>query len=108
MFDVGGVLGGVIGSSAVVEGDGESVLSSVIFSGPSPDDVPEDPERYVESRATPARPTRAAVKCDWCECRGEGPFCDWATTSLPEGGLPSLLFRDFAGDSDRSSKEPDI
>jgi hypothetical protein len=44
-FDVGGVFGGVIGSSAVVDGEGESVLSSVILSGPSPDDVPEDPER---------------------------------------------------------------
>jgi len=62
MFDVGGVLGGVIGSSAVLEGDGESVLSSVMLSGASADDVPEDPERYVERRATPARPTSAAVR----------------------------------------------
>jgi hypothetical protein len=45
MFDIGGVCGGVIGSNAVVEGDAESVLSSVILSGPSTDDVPDDPER---------------------------------------------------------------
>lgn len=43
-LDVGGVLGGVIGSKADPDGDGESVLSSVMLSGASADDVPEDPD----------------------------------------------------------------
>jgi hypothetical protein len=59
-FEVGGVLGGVMGSRAEPEGDGESVLSSVILSTPSPDDIPEDPEIFAERRDSP----RALVKLD--------------------------------------------
>ncbi len=61
-FDVGGVLGGVIGSKPDPEGEGESVLSSVMISGFSAADVPEEPDMYVERRATPVRATRAAVR----------------------------------------------
>ena len=47
---VGGVLGGVIGSRAEADGEGESVLSSVRLSGPSVWDNAEDPERYADRR----------------------------------------------------------
>jgi hypothetical protein len=49
-----------MGSSAEPEGDGESVLSSVILSTPSPDDIPEDPEIFAERRDNP----RALVMLD--------------------------------------------
>lgn len=45
MSEVGGVFGGVMGSKAEAEGDGESVLSSVRLSGPSDVDAMEAPER---------------------------------------------------------------
>jgi len=57
-LEVGGVLGGVIGSRAEPDGDGESVLSSVMGSGASPDDVPDDPDTFAERRDNP----RAAVR----------------------------------------------
>jgi hypothetical protein len=57
-FEVGGVLGGVIGSRAEVDGDGESVLSSVMLSGASADEVPDDPEMFAERRESP----KAAVR----------------------------------------------
>ena len=61
VLEVGGVLGGVIGSRAETDGEGESVLSSVRLSGGSADDAPEEPEMYVDRRAMPLRP-RAAVR----------------------------------------------
>lgn len=48
--EVGGVFGGVIGSRAEPDGEGESALSSVRLSGFSPDEVPDDPDTYVERR----------------------------------------------------------
>jgi hypothetical protein len=60
-WEVGGVLGGVMGSKAEPEVDGESVLSSVRLSGASFDEVAEDPDMYVERRAIPVSP-RAVVK----------------------------------------------
>jgi hypothetical protein len=52
-LEVGGVFGGVIGSRAEPDGDGESVLSSVMLSTPSPDEWPEDPEKFAERRDNP-------------------------------------------------------
>jgi hypothetical protein len=52
-FEVGGVLGGVIGSRAEPDGDGESVLSSVMLSSASPDKVPVEPEMFAERRDKP-------------------------------------------------------
>lgn len=60
-WEVGGVLGGVIGSSAEPDVDGDSVLSSVRLSGASLEEVVEEPEMYVERRVIPVSP-RAAVK----------------------------------------------
>jgi len=44
IFEVGGVLGGVIGSKAEPAGEGESVLSSVRPSGASVGVAPEEEE----------------------------------------------------------------
>ena len=60
-LEVGGVLGGVMGSMAEPAGDGESVLSSVILSGTSADEEwPDDPLMFAERRDSP----KAAVRCD--------------------------------------------
>lgn len=61
-LEVGGVLGGVIGSRAEPEGEGESVLSSVRLSAASAEDMPEDPDMYVERRVIPPNP-KVAVSC---------------------------------------------
>ena len=60
VWDVGGVLGGVMGSKAEPDGEGESVLSSVRLSGASGAGA-EEPERYEERRDEVVRPN-AAVK----------------------------------------------
>jgi hypothetical protein len=57
--EVGGVCGGVIGSKAEPDGEGESVLSSVRLSGISAE-MPEEPEIRVDRR-DPLRP-KAAVR----------------------------------------------
>ncbi len=91
MWDVGGVFGGVIGSSAEPAGDVESVLSSVRLSFPSAG----CPERYAERRDAPLRPN-AALRWDWREGRGDDPSADGETTSLAEpteGGLRPLEYR---------------
>lgn len=44
------MVGGVIGSRAEAEGEGESVLSSVRVSGASADEVAEEPETCVDRR----------------------------------------------------------
>jgi len=49
-LEVGGVFGGVIGSRAEADGEGESVLSSVRVSGASADDVAEEPDTCAERR----------------------------------------------------------
>jgi len=60
MFEVGGVLGGVIGSIVEPAGEGESVLSSVMLSGCSVEDDPVDePEMNAERREEPERPSPA-------------------------------------------------
>ena len=58
--EVGGVLGGVMGSNAEFDSDGESVLSSVRLSGASGADAAEEPERYADRRDV-LRP-KAAVR----------------------------------------------
>lgn len=60
-LEVGGVFGGVIGSKAEPDGDGESVLSSVRLSGASEDEVADEPDMNVERREPAARP-KAAVR----------------------------------------------
>jgi hypothetical protein len=60
VFEVGGVLGGVIGSKAEPAGEGESVLSSVRPSGASVDVAPEEEDTWAEKREEP-RP-RPAVR----------------------------------------------
>jgi hypothetical protein len=60
-WEVGGVLGGVIGSMADPDGEGESVLSSVMLSGASDEEVAEEPDINAERREDPARP-KAAVR----------------------------------------------
>lgn len=107
-LEVGGVFGGVIGSSVDPDGEGESALSSVRESGTSDDDVADDPERCAESRVP--RPN-AALKCEWWETRGDIPLNDIAAALLsisPIGGLSFRDRRDCAGDNDLSSKEPVI
>lgn len=64
------MFGGVIGSKAEADGEGESVPSSVRVSGASADDVAEELETWAERRDP--RP-RAAVRWDDCEYLGEGP-----------------------------------
>lgn len=102
------MFGGVIGSKAEPDGEWESVLSSVRLSGPSADNVPEDPVKCVERREP--RP-KAADKCDWCDNLGDGPLYDWETTSVPgpeDGGLSFLDLRVWVGESDLSSNDPAI
>ena len=60
VFEVGGVLGGVIGSKAEPAGEGESVLSSVRPSGASVDVAQEEEDIWAERREEP-RP-RPAVR----------------------------------------------
>jgi hypothetical protein len=55
MLEVGGVLGGVIGSRAEPDGEGESVLSSVMLSTASAD-VIDEADIKAESREGPGRP----------------------------------------------------
>jgi len=64
------VFGGVIGS---LDGDGESVLSSVMLSGCSPDDdAEEEPEKKVDMRDV-ALGLNAAVRCESRERNGGIP-----------------------------------
>jgi hypothetical protein len=60
VFEIGGVLGGVIGSKAEPSGEGESVLSSVRPSGASVEVAPEEEDAWAEKREEP-RP-RPAVR----------------------------------------------
>lgn len=60
--EVGGVFGGVMGSAAEADGEGEPVLSSVRLSGASgAEDATEEPERYADRRDDVLRP-KAAVR----------------------------------------------
>lgn len=71
--DVGGVVGGVIGSRAEGEGEErESSVRAVSAGSVLLEFADETLLRYWESLDVPLT-LRAAERCDWCERRGERP-----------------------------------